>query len=73
MRDTFSTTVEAAAYLARMDADPAERPDPSEYMDEPCDAIDGEDEPYDDCDAPEWAMSESEQDWRAELRADATA
>jgi hypothetical protein len=48
-----------------------ERPDPSEYIDEPCDAIDGENEPYTEADAPSWALSESEQEWRAEMRSDA--
>jgi hypothetical protein len=72
----MSTDVHREALHDWLDERPAlaadERPDPSEYLDEPCDAIDGEDRPYDEADAPEWALAESEQEWRAEMRADAS-
>lgn len=67
MRDLISNDVRTAAYLA-VDDFPPDRPDPSEYLDEP---IDGDDLPYDEDDAPAWAQSESEQEWRAEMREDA--
>lgn len=67
MRDLHSTTVDEAARLARADAY-YERPDPCEYRDEPDDPIDGE---LIEEDAPPHVGSESEQEWRAEMLADA--
>jgi hypothetical protein len=85
MRDLMSNDLQTAAHLAAVDDD-VDGPDPSEYLDdapcrcvrtrdgiEPCAACEARAEADEELDAyvPAHALSESEQEWRAEMREDA--